>query len=385
MKKICLIILLVLLLVGCSDKPDALDIIIKTNEKYENIQDFKAIKIVKEAGYIITSITEIEIKGNKYRIIEDDEVEIGDGKNVWRYNINGPEPLKLSFPEDDSELDLSEINFIWDKQGNDKYVFQIDDKKDFSSLSFPKLENNKKYFWRVYPIDINGRYDESLAEIRTFRIRKKKPVPDFESVEYITKMLIEYDNKKFKVFSAFPTEMNLTDNFFLKTFDSVIFDKRMGEIFSFFKKEGNEYILDKDKIINLGLETKYNLLLKEIKDLKIDKNKIIIDETIKPYRGLIDDVQNMGEILNIYARNFKLIDIRDNFYIIEGKTARDRLMHDAPWSKIKIWIDKEDYTVGKIEFYGKSGKRDVLFITIIYEEISFNNNFSDEHFRLEEE
>ena len=88
----------------------------------------------------------------------------------------------------------------------------------------------------------------------------------------------------------------------------------------------------------------------------------------------------MGEILNIYTKNFKLIDIEDKFYIVEGKTARNRLMHDAPWSKIKIWINKEDYTVAKLDFYGESGKSDVLITTIIYEEISFNNNFSDEHF-----
>jgi len=376
MKRLYLAILLVLLLTSCSDKPDVLDIIIKTNEKYENMQDFKAIKIVKESGYIITSIKEIEIKGNKYRIIEDDEVEISDGKNVWSYNINGPGPLELSFPEDDSELDLNEINFIWDKQGNNKYVFQIDDTKDFSSYSLPDLEENNRYYWRVYPIDINGKYNESVAEIRTF-IVKDKALSKVESVDYITKMLIEYDNKKFKVFSAFPIERNLTDD---SLFDSVIFDKRVEEIFSFYKKEGNEYILDKNKIINLGLETKYNLLLKEIKDLTIDKNKIIIDETVEPYRGIVDDVQNMGEILNIYARNFRLIDIKDKFYIVEGKTARDRLMYDVPWSRIKIWINKEDYTVGKIEFYDESGRRDVLFVTIIYEEVSFNNNFSDEHF-----
>jgi len=384
MKKIYLAILLVFLLTSCSDKPDVLGVIIKTNEKYENMEDFKAIKIVKEAGYIITSIKEVEIKGKKYKIIEDDEVEISDGKNVWSYNINGPKPLKLSFPENNSELDLSEINFIWDKQGNYKYVFQIDNKKDFSSHSLPDLEENNRYYWRVYPIDINGKYNESLAEIRTVRISKKKPVPEFESLDYATKMLVEYNNKKFKVFSAFPIEENLTDNIFLKTFESVIFDKKMEGIFSFFKKEGNEYILDKNKIINLRLETKYNLLLKEIKDLTIDKNKIIIDETIKPYRGIIDDVQNMDEILNIYARNFKLIDIKNDFYIVEGKTAKDRLMHGAPWSKIKMWINKEDYSAGKIELYSESENRGALFITIMYEEISFNNNLSDEHFSLEE-
>ena len=379
MKRIYLMILLVLLLTSCSDKPDVLGIIIKTNEKYKNMEDFKAIRIVKEAGYMISSIKEVEIKGNEYKIIEDDEVEISDGKNVWKYNIDGPRLLELSFPEDDSELDLNEIDFIWDKQGNNKYVFQIDDTKDFSSYSLPDLEENNRYYWRVYSIDINGKYNESLAEIRTF-IVKDKALSKVESVDYITKMLVEYDNKKFKVFSAFPIERNLTDNSFLKTFDPVIFDKSMGEIFSFFKKEGNEYVLDKDRISNLGLETKYDLLLKEIKDSTIDKNKIIIDETVKSYGGIVDDVQNMGEILNIYTKNFKLIDIEDKFYIVEGKTARNRLMHDAPWSKIKIWINKEDYTVAKLDFYGESGKSDVLITTIIYEEISFNNNFSDEHF-----
>jgi len=340
MKKIYLIILLVLLLTSCSDEPDVLDIIIKTNEKYKNMQDFKAIKIVKERGYIITSIKEVEIKGNKYKIIEDDEVEVSDGENVWKFNINGPEPLELSFPENNSELDLSEINFILDKQGNYKYVFQIDEKKDFTSFSLPHLIAGKRYYWRVYPIDINGRYNESFAEVRTFKVKKTKAT-EFESTDYLPKIYLEYDNTKSKAYIAFPISENLTENPLLK---------------------------------------KGNFLLKEIKDLIIDRNKVIIDETVKPYRGDIHDVQNMGEILNIYARNFKLIDIEDNFYVVEGKTAKDRLTRDVEWNKIKAWINKEEHTVGKIEFYDESGNRDFLFVTIIYEDISFNNNFSDEHF-----
>ena len=84
-----------------------------------------------------------------------------------------------------------------------------------------------------------------------------------------------------------------------------------------------------------------------------------------------------------YTKNFKLVDIKDNFYIVEGETAKERLKHDSLWSKIKIWINKEDYSIAKLEFYDESGNRDVLFVTIIYEEISFNNNFSDEYFRLD--
>lgn len=513
MKKISLIILLVLLLTSCSDKPDVLDIVIKAKEKYENMQDFKAVRIIKEGGYMITSIIDLEIKGNKYKIIDYDKVEISDGKNVWRYNINGPEPLKLSFPEDNSELDLSEINFMWDQQGNNKYVFQIDDKKDFSSSSLPDLEENKRYYWRVYPMDINGVYNESTAEIRTF-IVKDKALPEFKSSNYAIKMLVGYDNKKFKVSKAFPEEkvnnmepnsgcfiFDLNQNICTNTtgcfwdpdtttcennvsvsptnelkctslnnqtvcngmplldiccrwqagscvkdqfedrcreemevppkgaYDCEDYNAHTNQIlceqiagnpwylpcawndskeicevkpvmflreimkrdkgqnltddspFVYWDEEGNRHSLDKNEIISLGLEIKYGLLLKEIKDSTRDKNKIIIGETAKLWKRNVDEVQIMGDILNIYIRNFKLVDIKGDFYIVEGKIAKDRLMRDLPVpSKIKAWINKEDYSVAKLEYYGGLENRYLLRVTIIYEEISFNNNFSDGHF-----
>ena len=116
--------------------------------------------------------------------------------------------------------------------------------------------------------------------------------------------------------------------------------------------------------------------------MKTDENRIIIDETVNPVDEYVDEVQIMGDILNIYERNFQVKSVSDNFYVVEGKEAKEKLKSSLSWSKIKAWINKEDYSVSKIEFYGKVGKRDFLFVTIIYEDINFDNNFSDENFML---
>ena len=386
MKKIFLIlsIILLLLLSGCTDKPDALDIIIKTNEKYKNMQDFKAVKITKEMGYIITSIKEIEIKGKKYKIIEDDEIEVSDGTNIWGYNTYGPEPSMLDFPENNSNLDLNDLYFMWYPQRNNKYIFQIDENKDFSSLSLPKLVEGKKYYWRVYPVDVNGRFNESSAEIREFNIKSNIEY-EFKSPYLFSKIFIVYNGTKSKTYRAFPLGENVTDNPIIKGYNSITIDKSNSALLASIIKKDGKYTIDKNKINkDLEVEIKDNLLLQEIKDIKIDKNKIIIDETVKPVtEEYIDEVQIMDKILDIYARDFKVRRVDDEFYIIEGKEAKERLKSSLPWSKIKAWIHKEDPSIKKLEFYNQVNGREVLVITIIYEDISFNNNFSDENFRLE--
>ena len=387
MKKICLMlpIVILLLLSSCTDKPDAWDIIIKVNEKYKNMEDFKAIKIVKNQGYIITSIKEIEIKKNKYKIIEDDEIEVSDGTNVWSYNVYGPEPPKLHFPENNSDLDLSSLDFIWDRQRNNKYVFQIDENKEFSSLYLPDLEDNKKYYWRVYPVDVNGKFNESTAEIREFRVKDNIKYK-FDSSDFLSKFVLSYNKTKSKVYETYPLGENITDNPMIKAYNSITVDKSTSALLASITKKDGEYIIDKDKINkNLELEIKDNLLLREIKDARIYKNKIIIDEIVKPADEYVDEVQIMGDILNIYERNFQVKSVSDNFYVVEGKEAKEKLKSSLSWSKIKAWINKDDYSVWKIEFYGKVDKRDILFLTVIYEDMSFDNNLSDEEFMLVKE
>ena len=378
-------LLTVLLLSSCANKPDVLDIVIKTNEKYKNMQDFKAVKIIKERGYIITSIKELEIKGDKYKIIEDDEIEVSDGKNVWRYNSYGPEPSKLRFPENGSDLGLDNPYFIWDKKTGNKYIFQIDEKKDFSSLSLPKLVKGKKYYWRVYPVDAKGKFDESTAEIKEFKVKSNAEY-GFESTEGLSKVFLDYKGTESKVYRAFPLSDSLTDNPIIKSYNSITIDRRSSSLLASLTKKDGEWTIDKNKIDKyLELEIKDDLLLQEMKDIKTDKNKLIVDETVKPLKGYVDEVQQIDKILDIYARDFKVRKEDSNFYIIEGKEAKGRLEYSLPWSKIKAWINKEDYSIAKLEFYSQVGGREGLFITIIYEDISFNNNFSDDNFRLKGE
>ena len=383
MKRIFLILLVILLLTSCSNKPDVLDIIIKTNEKYKNMQDFKATKIVKEMGYIITSIKEIEIKGNKYKIIEDDEVELSDGKNVWSYNIYGSEPSKLYFPENNSNLDLNNLYFIWDRQGSYKYVFQIDEKRDFSSLSLPTLVKDGIYYWRVYPVDVNGKFDESSAEIREFRVKSDLGYK-FKSPDYLSKIFMVYDKTKSRVYRAFPLSEDIINNPLTEAYNSITIEKSTSNLLASISKKGDEYIIDENRVNeDLELEIKDNLLLQGLKAKIINKNKIIIDETVNLVtQEYIDGVQFIDKLLDIYSLNFKVKDIYDNFYIIEGKEAKERLKYSLPWSKVRVWINREDYSIAKLEFYHKVDRKDVLFITLLYEDISFNNNFSDEEFML---
>ena len=387
MKKICLMlpIVILLLLSSCTDKPDAWDIIIKVNEKYKNMEDFKAIKIVKNQGYIITSIKEIEIKKNKYKIIEDDEIEVSDGTNVWSYNVYGPEPPKLHFPENNSDLDLSSLDFIWDRQRNNKYVFQIDENKEFSSLYLPDLEDNKKYYWRVYPVDVNGKFNESTAEIREFRVKDNMKY-EFDSSDFLSKFFLSYNKTKSRVYKAFPLGENITDNPIIKAYNSITIETSGSALLASIIEKDGGYVIDKNKINkNLKLEIKDNQLLQEIKEMKTDENRIIIDETVNPVDEYVDEVQIMGDILDIYVRNFQVKSVSDNFYVVEGKEAKEKLKSSLSWSKIKAWINKDDYSVWKIEFYGKVDKRDILFLTVIYEDMSFDNNLSDEEFMLVKE
>ena len=376
-----------LLLSGCANKPDALDIIIKTNEKYKNMQDFKAVKIVKEGGFMITSIKEIEIKGDKYKIVEDDEIEVCDGKNVWNYNLYGPRTLQLIFPENNSKWGLNNPYFIWDEEKGNKYVFQIDETKSFSSLSLPKLVEGKKYYWRVYPIDVNGRFNKSTAEIREFKVKSDAEY-EFEPLDGLLKMFITYDGKKSKGYTAFPLGENITDDPMIKAYNSITVNMVNSFLSASLTKKDGKYVIDKDRLNeDLELEIKDDFLLQEVKNIKTDKNKIIIDESVNRFKVYVDEVQQIDKILDIYARDFKVRKDDNKYYIIEGKEAKERLGYDIPWSKIRVWVNKEDYSVRELEFYDNIGigGGEVLVTTTIYEDVSFNNNFSDENFRLEVE
>ena len=92
-----------------------------------------------------------------------------------------------------------------------------------------------------------------------------------------------------------------------------------------------------------------------------------------------DELQYVDDILNINFFEFSL-EQNKTHYILEGKKLRS----NALWSKVKAEINKEDYSIAKLEFYNEINGADMLTKAIIYENISFNNNFSDEDFMIVE-
>ena len=91
-------VLIAILLTGCSEndalltgaavfsegaKQNAVDIILEISEKYKNMQDFKAVKIIKEGGDV--NKEKIMIKKDKCKIEREDVIEVSDGKKIEVY------------------------------------------------------------------------------------------------------------------------------------------------------------------------------------------------------------------------------------------------------------------------------------------------------------
>jgi len=90
-----------------------------------------------------------------------------------------------------------------------------------------------------------------------------------------------------------------------------------------------------------------------------------------------DEIQYIDDILDFNQYNF-ILKQNKNFYLLEGK----KMKNTALWSKIKAEINKEDFSITKLEFYKGVDGKEKLMKSIIYENISFDNDFDDKEFAI---
>jgi len=90
-----------------------------------------------------------------------------------------------------------------------------------------------------------------------------------------------------------------------------------------------------------------------------------------------DEIQYINDILDFNQYNF-ILKQNKNFYFLEGK----KMKNTALWGKIKAEINKDDFSVTKLEFYKEIDGKEKLVKSIIYEKISFNNNFDEKEFAI---
>ena len=360
--------LVMVLIVSCAPKPlaadisDAFEIIKKVNEKYENMQSFKAIKITKQQGDIITAIEDVYFKGKKYKIVEDEDVELSDGKTTWKYKIDNeaPDKVELYLPADNA-ITNAEPGFSFYGLDDEiySYTLQIDKNKEFSSDNLPEFEDGNEYYWRVYATDIYGNLNKDNAEIRKFKVDNAKKIEDKDIIPEIgtTIVQIQYNKNNPTIYEYYNSD-NLNET-------------------------GIEVLLQNPfTTIKGNIAKTYGI----IADIKIKKNKIIYNdkELARPqilnktfnYRDYIQWVYN---ILDLYALNFKIMGEENKHYIIKGTSRIDTFA----WGSVEVWVNKEDYTIWKLKLYQEIDGKEYLPEEYIYEDVSFDE-LSDELFEYHE-
>jgi outer membrane lipoprotein-sorting protein len=372
MKKLVLLLLLILI-IGCNaNNEDAFEIIKKVNEKYKDMQSFKAVKITKQQGYIITAIEELYFKGDKYKIAEDDNVEISDGKAIWKYNIDNKAPgkVELHLPGDNA-ITNAEPKFSFYTLYDEiySYTLQVDRNKEFSSDNLPELADGNEYYWRVYATDIYGNSNKDDAEIRKFKVDNTKKIEGEDIIPRIDRPItqIQYDEVNPNIYIYFRID-NL--NFSEKEIEEML-----------------QALQDPGETIKGDVQKGY----KRDSKIKTKKNKII-DYTKKELARLEvsnkdfsyrDYIQWVYNILDLYALNFKIEGEENNHYIIRGTEAKDRV-DNFLWSSVEVWVNKEDYTIWKLRLYEEINGEENLNVDYTYEDVSFDE-LSDELFEYHEE
>jgi len=164
----------------------------------------------------------------------------------------------------------------------------------------------------------------------------------------------------------------------------------IGEIYSFFDIRKTEEIWKE----GISLRPGDPLLLKKLGWVYLNQRKVNDAEEMfkrslnitglpsyesKPITGY-DEIQYINDILNFNIYDFDLKQDND-FYFLEGIKIKDT----ALWSRIKAEISKDAFSVTKLEFYKEVDGKEKLMKSIIYEDISFNNNFDEKEFAIIEE
>ena len=370
MKKLVLLLLLSLI-IGCNvNNEDAFEIVKKVNEKYKNMESFKAVKITKQQGYIITTIEDLYFKGDKYRIEEDNNVEISDGKTIWKYKTDNeaPDKVELYLPEDNA-ITNAEPQFSFYTLNDDMYSYtlQIDRNKEFSSDNLPQLADGNEYYWRIYAKDIYGNQNIDDADIRKFKVDNTKKIKDKDIIPKTGREIKQFQYTKDNIKKYIYWEI---DHFNETEIENL---------------SQSSFVTITENIVKLFIEST------DTEYIKIKKNKIIDytkDELAKTqvsnksfkYRDYIQWVYN---ILDLYALNFKIESEENNHYIIRGIEAKDRV-DNFLWSSIRVWVNKDDYTIWKLNLYQERNGMEYLAQEYIYEDVSFDE-LSDELFEYHEE
>ena len=396
------------------NEQNVIDIIIKTNEKYKNMQDFKAVKIIKiDQGSI--SKEEIMIKGNKYRIkrewieeesrwlIKNEEVEVSDGTNVWIYKKIYPSIgayLELGgFYNDISKFEEAEELI---EEGIELYPddWRVRQELGRSYRDQGRFEEAEELFEKA--IELNPDDGRAYFELGvTYSCQGR-----FEEAEELIEKAIELnpDHRRayFELGSIYHTQGRFEEaeelfELFEKAIELNPDDGRayfeLGVTYSCQGRfEEAEELIEKAIELNPDHRRAYFELgriyskqgrFEEAEELF---EKAMIDEEYKKRSTFeviqdtrYDEIQYIDDILDISSFNFNL-EQDENYYILEGKKSKSTVL----WSKIKAEINKEDHSIAKLEFYNEIDGMEKLTKTIIYENISFNNNLSDEEFILTE-
>ena len=156
---------------------NSIEILNKVNEKYAVYQsiEFDLVVTVADGDYKETQEGKVYVKGNKYKIVSEDQEIVSDGKTNWVY-------LKRL-----KELQISEAS------PDDIALFSSPDKllksyeKDFTSTLIGEATEGGKVVYKIEfkPKDRNSEYSKVRATItkNTFTINKIK-VFDKSNIHY---------------------------------------------------------------------------------------------------------------------------------------------------------------------------------------------------------
>ncbi|MFH1641547.1 MAG: hypothetical protein ABIC04_01475 [Nanoarchaeota archaeon] len=365
MKKLMIFLLLVLIM-GCTqNNKSAFKIIQDVNEKYKNFENFKAVKITRQQGYIITAVEELYLKSGKYKAIEDNKITICDGETIWEYKIDNqePEPIVIYSPDDNASVDKNlDFNFYSLEDEIYSYTVQIDKNKFFASDVLYDLTNGTEFYWRIYATDIYGNSNKAGADIRKLEVNGETSVDSKISLKpYESINQIEYDLK------------NPKKNLLLGMDNSS--EMRMEEVIGTIVEISENIVKSEEK--DKKMEVKQNQIIYytglEFASPKISK---------KDFR-YIDEIQWVYEILDLYAFDFEMIGEENNHYIIKGEQAKDRVKN-ALWNSVDVLVSKKDYTIWKLRLYQEIDEKEYLTQDYTYEDISFEE-LDDSLFEYHEE
>ena len=350
---------MLIVLTGCSEKnaeitesvvlpvdseQKAIDIILKINEKYNNMRDFKAVKTIKKGNGVKEE--KIMIKGDKYKIERNNEIEVSDGKKVGIYKKIAPRE------EYSGESDYMFLGYLYNELG------RVDEAEEMFKEALdanPDVKRNYLELGILY--NEWGRVDEAEEMFK-------------ETEEMFKEALDANLDEKWSYWDL-----------------GILYNEwgKVDEAEEMFKEALDANPDEKGIYLDLGSLYKEQGRVEEaeemFKEVMIDEG---VAEELEPTYEIKQEVrygelQRIADILNFNDFRFSLEQDKD-YYILEGKKSKST----ALFSKIKAEINKEDYSIARLEFYNELGRVERLAKTIIYENISFNNGFSDEDFMIAE-